>query len=1204
MVIIIGQIESDPSDIKELEDIAGKIDNLKSQFDHLQKQIKYELSINEDISVEMIIHSLTTLPPTLKGECELIAKSMPTMGKEKQVNDLICLLNPLFSFMDFGLIELLIKRFGSDYLKKDMRCYHNKMKLFMKETTIKQLINQLHSQLEVPSKFSLIEAKIGQDASECTLEQVDVIKKQYCSELHLSEMMLHLNAVADLKFNSFIVKWLISSDIIPTIMKFTRAMKLNFFDEHKITSLTLDGMWLHMSEVEIAAMWQQVNDTKINNCFRLIHKQIVFEIKAEELSVEELCHCLTDQQPNLSEAAGICVSKAFMDMDPYPPCFADYEILNIFVQEFGSVLLKKKMRLYHTYMSEFVKYSSAQELANLQTASTEYHTNFLKVEYRVLKNPSDYTLDDICSLQNAVCIETHFNKFLFAMNNIRIPLSDSFSISWLIHISFASDFMESANRISDAFYARNCLVSLSIGNQWVYNQVFFQVSGELQSHYKQCEGSPSPLEWIPSPTKKIFRLAMIDRKISLKQAFIRDRFVQMTISGREDDILYDKSPVELENIFRSKVRGGEIILIEGAPGSGKSTLTVHICQRWGKGELFQQFIVVIFVQLRDPIVHNQQLILADLLPINNVLAQSFATEVEANNGRGVLWILDGWDELPSQFQHHSIFHELIDKKLRECSVIVTSRPISSGDLHPVVSSRIEVLGFTPEEQRHYFTECLKEDKCLKEALLDKIQENPVIQTVCYLPLNAAFVVHTFKHKGQSLPNTEYEIYLTVILSCIQRHFEREGRNHDLPRDLASLDDLSRSEAVSKPFQCLCKLAYGGVIENRMTFSSKRLPEGSNTLSLLQAAESFLQNKKSVYYTFFHLSVQELLSAYYMATWLPEDEQVSRFQRLFNQPRFAAVFQFYAAITKLKSPGIRQVIVTIIEAKSKPLLVSLLRCLHEAQDISLCLYVARRLKHVLNLTETSLRPLNCLSISFFLFSAIGNDVCVKLCRCHIDNLGAKFLMKYLNNDIDHISGITIDLSDNEIYEEGASCIARMPHFTEHLYLSFNPIGDTGVSSVSESIRESATIKTIILHSCDITSRGAEDLSEALAHNCSLKKLDISNNPLKDEGIRHIAEGLKQNTHLKELWIGDCGMTDKGAASLASALSVNSSLNMLHMGGSTGTVSENGLLVIAQSLTNFVTLVISSRFHSIINRLRWRVSQARRKNGLPPIEIKGG
>ena len=519
-----------------------------------------------------------------------------------------------------------------------------------------------------------------------------------------------------------------------------------------------------------------------------------------------------------------------------------------------------------------------------------------------------------------------------------------------------------------------------------------------------------------------------------------------------------------------------------------------------------------------------------------------------------------------------------------------------------------MLGFTPEEQRQYLTECLKRDNKALEALHEKIQENPVVQSSCYLPLNAAFIVHTFKYRDQSLPNTEYEIYLSVILSCIQRHYDREGRGHDLPRELASLADLSRIEAVREPFQCLCELAYRGMMENKVTFSSSDLPQGSNTLSLLQAIESFLQNGKSVFYNFLHLSVQEVLSAYYITTWLSDSEQVSKFQQLLNKPRFAAVFQFYAAITKLKSPGIHLVIDRIVEAKSKPLLVSLLRCLHEAQDPALCLFVAERLEHRLDLSETSLSPLDCLSVSFFLSSLSVKKTHIDLCSCTVGDLCTKWLSKYLHvdNSLDCVSKVAVDLANNEIHEEGAIHIARMLYSIEHLYLSNNPIGDTGASLISEALRESTTIKTLILNNCDITSSGAEDLSRALAQNNSLEKLDIGWNDPGDKGISYMAEALKQNNQLKELWIGGGGgMTDKGAASLASALTINNSLKMLHMGGGKRELTKSGLSTIAHSLANksiFVKLVLLDRFPPS-DHLSLMFNEARKRNRLPPIEIEG-
>lgn len=221
-----------------------------------------------------------------------------------------------------------------------------------------------------------------------------------------------------------------------------------------------------------------------------------------------------------------------------------------------------------------------------------------------------------------------------------------------------------------------------------------------------------------------------------------------------------------------------------------------------------------------------------------------------------------------------------------------------------------------------------------------------------------------------------------------------------------------------------------------------------------------------------------------------------------------------------------------------------------------------------------------------------------------------MAKYLGSDIDHatVGKVTINLYFNKIHEEGAIHVARMFYFVKHLYLSHNLIGDTGASLLSEAVKETVSLKTLILSSCGITSRGAQDLSRGLALNSSLEKLDISDNILEDKGVSHIAEALKHNNKLKELWISLCGITDKGAASLASALSVNNSLKMLQMGGLLNAgLTEGGLSIVTQSLANnnseFRKLVISSRFGSTVGYLRGKVNETRKRNGLQPIEIEG-
>ena len=186
------------------------------------------------------------------------------------------------------------------------------------------------------------------------------------------------------------------------------------------------------------------------------------------------------------------------------------------------------------------------------------------------------------------------------------------------------------------------------------------------------------------------------------------------------------------------------MLIEGAPGSGKSTLALHICQEWAEGKLFQEFDIAILVRLRDPLVRDAKTI-ADILPcVDRTMANEQDTVIKSLYGKGVLWVLDGWDEFPSDLLQDSIINKLIrpgmsqDSPLHESTVIVTSRPSSSADLHPLVSSRVEVLGFTPHQLEQYFTQCLNGDSQAVQTLLDRIRENPVVEGSCYLPLNAFY----------------------------------------------------------------------------------------------------------------------------------------------------------------------------------------------------------------------------------------------------------------------------------------------------------------------------------------------------------------------------------------------------------------------------------------------------------------------------------
>ena len=56
------------------------------------------------------------------------------------------------------------------------------------------------------------------------------------------------------------------------------------------------------------------------------------------------------------------------------------------------------------------------------------------------------------------------------------------------------------------------------------------------------------------------------------------------------------------------------VLFEGVAGSGKTTLSLHICREWAEGRLLQQFQLLIHVQLNDPKLKTMKCKIADLIP--------------------------------------------------------------------------------------------------------------------------------------------------------------------------------------------------------------------------------------------------------------------------------------------------------------------------------------------------------------------------------------------------------------------------------------------------------------------------------------------------------------------------------------------------------------------------------------------------------------
>ena len=762
----------------------------------------------------------------------------------------------------------------------------------------------------------------------------------------------------------------------------------------------------------------------------------------------------------------------------------------------------------------------------------------------------------------------------------------------------------------------------------------------LRTRYHSQKTASS--QWPPVPVTKVIKLAMI-KKEKIQRGRIDDDFVRLSITGKVDDILQQKTRVDLKNIFSDCGDNRKIVLLEGAPGSGKSTLALHICQEWADGKLFQEYSVVVLVRLRDPLIRNAKSV-ADLLPcVNQEMANEMESTIETKLGEDVLWVLDGWDELPSDLPSDSIIHKLIqptkfrESPLLKSSVIVTSRPSSSSGLHPLVSSRVEVLGFTPHELEQYFRECLNGDSGAVQTLLERIRENPIVEGSCYLPLNAAIVAHVFISGDNSLPTSNHEIFTAVVESSLKRYLQDKLGKTTSVRDITY--PVTLPSEVRDPFNRLCTLAFNGIESNKVTFSEDDLTTLSisrdiSEVGLLQSVPSIISGGHQIYFCFLHLSIQELLAAVHISHMTPK-QQISFFQNIFGKPRFRAVFQFYAGITKLRTSrpwlsklprflcpvpaSVYDLVRKVVKKEnSRPLLVSLFHCLYEAEDNSLCEFVAELFRdflsrdHTLILTYTTLSPLDCLSLGYFLSvvsTTVSGGFTVDLWGCSIGDQECKFLVRGLCKCINPNSKVTsqldVNLGFNDIHEEGMYHIAQLLKNTSvvcKLTSCGNPIGEGGLKSLCETLSTNTTLKHLNLNSCSLTisEENGHLLCQLLSTNTSLSYLRLSCNTITD--CRHIAAGLSNNKTLQKLELYDCGLTDKSVNDLSSGL--NNYIRELNIGGN-NSITESGLRTFARHLTTlsaFRRLWVPRHLKSTINTVFSEVNEERRRNGLPKIEVE--
>jgi len=177
------------------------------------------------------------------------------------------------------------------------------------------------------------------------------------------------------------------------------------------------------------------------------------------------------------------------------------------------------------------------------------------------------------------------------------------------------------------------------------------------------------------------------------------------------------------------------ILIEGAPGIGKTTLCKEIAIQWANHLILHNTRLLFLLFLRDPqikLITNVRLLVHYFIK-NDTVADKIVNWLVETDGKYLTIVLDGCDEV-SEGNKNTFIHGIINQQiLTKCGLVVTCLPSSFSFLHEIMDCRAEVLGFTDKDKKDFIQNALQHQSNKVRELNSFLHSNPFLDTLCCVP---------------------------------------------------------------------------------------------------------------------------------------------------------------------------------------------------------------------------------------------------------------------------------------------------------------------------------------------------------------------------------------------------------------------------------------------------------------------------------------
>ena len=858
------------------------------------------------------------------------------------------------------------------------------------------------------------------------------------------------------------------------------------------------------------------------------------------------------------------VLDIWSELSPYLN-FLNYEILQHILFNFSDDSLQKDMDEYASMMEDdFFQETRLCDFLECwpikgETPPAEELSKF------VVKHKKDW---DTCTLHDLDILEKSLARKLF-LPTFAVLLRDAspgcVSVNFSVPFSLVSQLQSAVRETQLREFVEMEIESIAVDGVVCYEAPLLQYTTLL----KQLYTSRSPLQPLsdskPNPLLP-FRLARIEKQ-TLSSSSDMDRFTRESLRGDMDDVIHKKTAMELSELgVMGDSSRPRVVLIEGAPGVGKTTFAWDQCRQWAEGRLLQDYSIVLLLPLRDNNIRQISSLSSLFRHSRGQVREEVSRRVAESGGKGCLIWLEAWDELPDHLRSSdSLFTQLIrGLQLPAATIFITSRPWATRGLLETVGDRMsqhtELLTLAKEEVENVTRAIIVAIHSQTSSdsgfdFLQFIDSNPVIRAAMYTPVSAAIVEQVFKSAPHNPPTTVTQLYSAFVLMRLEQHLSEHPKYSDMNIKVRTLSDLP--ERVLEDLKRLCGLAYEGVSEQKIVFSS--LPEGVPTLGLLHTVpQVYDEGEGRVSYNFLHYTVQEYLAALHLSRLQPHqlisitDTNCLRLvetgygSSYYEATQFKTTFHFLAGITKLE-PFPVAYLSDLLEKDA----ATMCRWLYESQNQSLLTSVLGSGERWLSLSYSAT------ATDYFAAGyCLAHSNCTwRIILSSVDDVAMEFLSKGCNHQLPE-TGISSQLVSavfivGSITAEGVRHFLTIPgsllQHIQDLNLSHTNLDRRGCELLAEGVQRMPCLETLDLtDNQGIGCGGAVQLVSSL-HSSKLRKLRMDGTGISDPDFDCLARYIHSTTSLEVLGIGDNEISVESIDSLCRALSANSSMRLLDMSG---------------------------------------------------------